>query len=153
MSHEKWMDMALDEAKASASRGDTFVGAVIVKDGQLLGRGGNRATSEKNPLKHAETSAIEAAIDNFGAASLIDATLYSTMEPCPYCAWAIQGATISDVVLGARFTDLNRVDLGSYTLEKLMEMTGRKLHVTTGVRATECIERRRAWMKETGRII
>lgn len=75
------------------------------------------------------------------------------MEPCPYCAWAIQGAKIAEVVLGARFADLNRADLGSYTVETLMKMTGRALRVTPGIRAAECIGRRRAWMEATGRII
>ncbi len=153
MTHEEWMDVALEEARCAADRGDTFVGAVVVKAGRMLGKGGNRATSKRNSLKHAETTAIEVAIANFGAPALVGATLYSTMEPCPYCAWAAQGAKISEVVLGARFADLNRTDLGSYTVEGLMEMTGRTLRVTTGIRAEECIGRRRAWMQETGRII
>jgi tRNA(adenine34) deaminase len=147
------MDVALEEAQRAADRGDTFVGAVVIKDGRILGQGGNHATSGKNSLKHAETTAIDAAIDAFGLASLAGATLYSTMEPCPYCAWAAQGAKISEVVLGARFSDLKRTDLGSYTVESLMEMTGRQLRVTTGIRAEECIGRRQAWMRETGRII
>jgi tRNA(adenine34) deaminase len=147
------MDVALEEAQRAADRGDTFVGAVVVKDGRILGQGGNHATSEKTSLKHAETTAIGAAIEAFGLAGVAGATLYSTMEPCPYCAWAAQGAKISEVVLGARFSDLKRTDLGSYTVESLMEMTGRKLRVTTGIRAEECIGRRQAWMRETGRII
>lgn len=150
---EKWMDVALEEAAQAAGRGDTFVGAAVVRDDRLLGKGGNRATSGQNPLRHAETTAIEAAISDFGLTALVGATLYSTMEPCPYCAWAAQGAKISDLVLGARFADLQRTDLGSYTVEGLMEMTGRHLRVTTGVRAHECIGRRRAWMQETGRVI
>lgn len=153
MSHEMWMDVALEEAQRAADRGDTFVGAVVVKNDRILGRGGNSATSGKNSLKHAETTAIEAAINDFGADALVGATLYSTMEPCPYCAWATQGAKISEVVLGARFADLKRTDLGAYTIEALMEMTGRNLRVTTGIRAEECIGRRRAWMQETGRVI
>lgn len=150
--HERWMDTALEEAQISADKGNTFVGAVIVKDGEILGRGGNRATSDNNPLKHAETVAIEAALEAHGKAALVDATLYSTMEPCPYCAWAIQSVKIKRLVLGARFTDLNRTDLGDYSVERLLELTGRKLDISLGIRAEECVGRRAQWMKETGRI-
>lgn len=146
-----WMDIALEEAQLAADRGDIFVGAVVVKDGRVLGRGGNRSVSMGNPLRHAETSAIEAAIAAFGVAELAGATLYSTMEPCPYCAWAAQDVKIAEVVIGTRYADIRHPDFRTYTVEALMRLTERDLRITTSPRAAECLARRLDWMRRTAR--
>jgi tRNA(adenine34) deaminase len=150
---EEFMDEALAIAEQAAARGNTLVGAVIVKDDDIIGRGGNEATSKRHPLRHAEIEAIDDALQAVGHEALAGATLYSTMEPCPLCAWAIHSVGIKRVVLGARFADLGRTDMGSYSFEALMGMTGKEVVLETGVRSGECIERRREWSGRTGRTI
>lgn len=153
MRDEEFMGEALAIAEDAAARNNTLVGAVIVKDDSIIGRGGNEATSKRNPLRHAEIEAIDDAMQTVGTDGLAGATLYSTMEPCPLCAWAIHSVGIKRVVLGARFADLGRTDLGSYSFEALMKMTGKDVALETGVRSEECIERRQEWAGRTGRTI
>jgi tRNA(adenine34) deaminase len=153
MRDEEFMGEALAIAEDAAARDNTLVGAVVVKDDGIIGRGGNEATSKRNPLRHAEIEAIDNAMEAVGADGLAGATLYSTMEPCPLCAWAIHSVGIKRVVLGARFADLGRTDMGSYSFEALMKMTGKDVALETGVRSEECIERRREWAGRTGRTI
>jgi tRNA(adenine34) deaminase len=151
--HETWMDLAISLAKAAEPSGNTPVAAVIVRDGVELGRGTNLVTPPQDPLLHAETTAIQDACRRAGTASLAGAVLYSTMEPCPMCAWAIRCAGITEVVLGARFPDLDRRDMGGYAIEKLMAMAENPMTITPGVRRLECIALRKDWMVKTGRVI
>ncbi len=73
-------------------------GAVIVKDGQIIGKGGNRVSSSKDPTAHAEINAIRDACKNIGSFDLSGTVLYSTCEPCPMCLSAIYWANISKVL-------------------------------------------------------
>jgi tRNA(adenine34) deaminase len=148
---EGWMDQALELARAAVQSGNTPVAALIVKDGVKIGEGGNLAVSQRNPILHAEIVAIQDACRRLGAAELTGATLYSTMEPCPMCAWAIHCADIRRVVLGARHAELQRPDLGSYSFEKMMAIGGLSIELVTGVRNAECVTLRREWTRQTGR--
>lgn len=95
------MEAALDEARAAAGRGEVPVGAVIVLEGRVLAREGNRVRELCDPTAHAEVLAIRAACRLVGSERLIGADLYVTLEPCPICAGAITAARIARLYYGA----------------------------------------------------
>ena len=101
MTDSDWMRHALTVAAEAAAEGEVPVGAVIVKDGQLLSVGRNRREIGKNALAHAEIEAINGACQALGGWRLSGCTLYVTLEPCPMCAGAIINARIDRVVYGA----------------------------------------------------
>lgn len=98
---EAFMALALDEARAAQAEGEVPVGAVIVHDGRVIGRGRNRREADQDPLAHAEIFAIRDAAKHLGSWRLIGATCYVTLEPCPMCAGALVLARVSRVVYGA----------------------------------------------------
>lgn len=95
-----YMGLALDLARQASSRGEVPVGAVVVKDGRVIGHGSNRREQDQDPLAHAEILAISQAAHNTRLWRLDDTTIYVTMEPCPMCAGAIVNARIPRVVYG-----------------------------------------------------
>ncbi len=95
------MRLALTEAEKAAELGEIPVGAVIVQDGSVIGRGGNRVETLKDPTAHAEIIAIGAACETTGYERLIDTVIYVTLEPCAMCAGAITLARIPRLVFGA----------------------------------------------------
>ena len=96
-----YMEEALSLAREAAREGEVPVGCVIVRDGQIVGRGRNRRETGKTALGHAEIEAIGQACEALGGWRLWDCTLYVTLEPCPMCAGAIINARIPRVVFGA----------------------------------------------------
>ena len=101
MEETDFMATALELAREAARDGEVPVGCVIVRNGQIVGRGRNRREQDKNALAHAEVEAIHDACNNLGGWRLWDCTLYVTLEPCPMCAGAIVNARIPRVVFGA----------------------------------------------------
>lgn len=101
---------AIELAKIAASEGEVPVGAVIVKNGQIIGEGYNMREQKRNALSHAETEAINNACKNVGDWRLDDCTIYVTLEPCPMCAGAIVNARIREVVFGAYDTAMGCMD-------------------------------------------
>ena len=99
---EKYMREAIKQAKLAAKKGEVPVGAVIVRDGEIIARGRNRREEKQSTLSHAETEAIAQANQVLGSWRLEDCTLYVTLEPCPMCAGAIINARIPKVYYGAR---------------------------------------------------
>jgi len=99
---ERWMRLALDEAMRAAEEGEVPVGAVVVLDGRVLGRGHNRTESTHDPTAHAEILAIGAASAALGDWRLTNADIYVTLEPCAMCAGAIQLGRFRRVVFGPR---------------------------------------------------
>lgn len=97
----EFMALAVKEAKKAAKRGETPVGAVIVRGGKVIARGRNARERKKNALCHAEISAINKACKRLGGWRLIGCTLYVTLEPCPMCTGAIINSRIERVVFGA----------------------------------------------------
>jgi cytidine deaminase len=96
------MDVALDEARAAAVRGEVPVGAVVVSpDGEIIARAGNRTRELADPTAHAEMLAIRAACARLGQERLVGHDLYVTLEPCPMCAAAISAARIARLYYGA----------------------------------------------------
>ncbi len=97
----QFMDQALELAREAAAEGEVPVGCVIVRKGEIVGRGRNRREETKSALSHAEIEAISDACVHLGGWRLWDCTLYVTLEPCPMCAGAILSARIPRVVYGA----------------------------------------------------
>lgn len=95
------MSLALEQARAAAARGEVPVGAVIVRDGRVLARAGNRTLELKDPTAHAELLAIRLACEEIGSERLVDCDLYVTLEPCPMCAAAISFARVRRLYFGA----------------------------------------------------
>lgn len=94
----RWMQMALDLAREAGAAGEVPVGAVLVRDGQLLGSGRNRNLEMHDPSAHAEIEALRAAGRTAGNHRLTGSTLYCTLEPCPMCAGALVHARVARVV-------------------------------------------------------
>ena len=101
MDHITYMNMALELAREAAAEGEVPVGCVIVRQGEVVGRGRNRRETDKTALGHAEIEAIAEACKNLGGWRLWECTLYVTLEPCAMCAGAIINARIPQVVYGA----------------------------------------------------
>ncbi|MGI2035061.1 nucleoside deaminase [Rhizobium panacihumi] len=97
----RFMDAALTEAKAAAERGEVPIGAVVVLDGRIVSRGGNRTRELNDVTAHAEIVAIRMACEELGQERLTGADLYVTLEPCTMCAAAISFARIRRLYFGA----------------------------------------------------
>ncbi len=101
-SRESYMEEALELAREAAAAGEVPVGCVIVRDGEVVGRGRNRREEKQAAASHAEMEAIAEANERLGSWRLDDCELYVTLEPCPMCAGAILNARIRRVWYGAR---------------------------------------------------
>ncbi|RLA51843.1 MAG: tRNA adenosine(34) deaminase TadA [Gammaproteobacteria bacterium] len=99
--HEKWMRRALALADRAANEGEVPVGAVVVRDGQLLGEGWNQVIGAHDPTAHAEIIALRDAAGSVANYRLSGATVYVTLEPCTMCAGAMVHARIAQLVFGA----------------------------------------------------
>jgi tRNA(adenine34) deaminase len=97
-----FMDIALEEARTAAARGEVPVGCVIVRTGDVVARAGNRTILDHDPTAHAELIAIRAAAAALGSERLTDCDLYVTLEPCTMCAAAMSFARIRRLYYGAR---------------------------------------------------
>ncbi|MDZ4098435.1 MAG: tRNA adenosine(34) deaminase TadA [Methylophilaceae bacterium] len=131
-----FMQMALSLAEEAAENGEVPVGAVIVKDGVVIGRGSNAPISQHDPSAHAEIQAMRDAAKYLGNYRLVDCTLYVTLEPCAMCAGAIQHARITRLVFGA--SDPKTGACGSVINLMSEERLNHHTEVTGGMMATEC---------------
>src|SRR5687768_10544347 len=95
------MTEALAEARRAAEIGEVPIGAVVVREGAILGRGHNRREIDGDPLAHAEILAIREAASRIGGWRLSGATMYVTLEPCPMCAGALVNSRVQRLVYGA----------------------------------------------------
>lgn len=100
-SDEKFMRLALEQAHLAYQIGEVPVGAVVVKDGEIVGTGYNRRETDKNAVAHAELLAIDDACKRLGGWRLWECELYVTLEPCPMCAGAIINSRIKRLIYGA----------------------------------------------------
>ena len=101
MTDKEYMELALGEAQKALEHGDVPVGAIVVREGIILGRGRNEREKNCDPAAHAEIQALRAAALETGSWNLEGATLYSTVEPCPMCAGALINSRIKRLVYGA----------------------------------------------------
>lgn len=130
------MKIALEEAKIAATKGDVPVGAVLVKDGQVIAKAHNRVEQDKDPTAHAEILAIRQAAEVIGYKHLIGTQLYVTCEPCSMCAGAIVLARISKLVIGT--SDPKTGACGS--VYNIVEdgLVNHKVEVVRGLLEEEC---------------
>ena len=112
MAGNNFMAIAMDEARAAHARGEVPVGAVIVRNGEVLVAARNRRVEDQDPTAHAELIAIRAAAKKLGTERLTDCDLYTTLEPCAMCAAAISFARIRRVYYGAPDPKGGAVDHG-----------------------------------------
>jgi tRNA(adenine34) deaminase len=102
MDDDAFMGQALDLARQAGAAGEVPVGALVVRDGEVVGRGWNQPIGRADPTAHAEVMALRDAAERLGNYRLPGCTLYVTLEPCAMCAGAIMHARIARVVFGAR---------------------------------------------------
>jgi tRNA(adenine34) deaminase len=136
MNDHDWMQQALEQARLAAQCGEVPVGAIVVKDGVVIGRGSNAPIGEHDPTAHAEIQAMRQAAAYLGNYRLVDCELYVTLEPCAMCAGAIQHARIARLVYGA--SDPKTGACGS-VLDLMAEAKlNHHANVVSGVMAEDC---------------
>ena len=134
--NELFMEEALKEARLAASEGDVPVGAVIVKDGEIVGRGRNSIMAGSDPTNHAEMLAIKDACNTLGALRLSGCEMYVTLEPCAMCAGAIVLARIDRLYIGALDPKSGAcVSLRNITTD---ERLNHRVEQETGILCEEC---------------
>lgn len=135
MNDEFFMDQAIELAKEAAKEGEVPVGAVVVIDGRIVGRGRNRRETGKNALAHAEIEAINEACKTLGGWRLWQCDMYVTLEPCPMCTGAIINSRIKRLVYGA--SDSKAGSCGSVV--NLFSLPyNHKPEVISGLKQEEC---------------
>ncbi|WP_209810578.1 tRNA adenosine(34) deaminase TadA [Ammoniphilus resinae] len=141
-----FMQKALEQAEKAKEKGEVPIGAVIVRDGEIIGSGHNLRETTKDPTSHAEMIAIREASEHLGGWRLIGSTLYVTLEPCPMCAGAIVQSRIERVVFGVG--DPKAGCAG--TLMNLLEEQrfNHQAEVVEGVMAEECSEILKQFFRE-----
>ena len=132
---ERYMALALELAREAAEAGEVPVGCVIVRDGQVVGRGRNRREEKHATASHAEMEAIAQANEALGSWRLDDCELYVTLEPCPMCAGAILNARIARVWYGARDTAMGAC---GGVVNLYMEEFPNRPALVGGILAQEC---------------
>jgi tRNA(adenine34) deaminase len=135
---ERWMREALALARAAQARGEVPVGAIVVRDGEIVGRGGNAPVAANDPTAHAEITALRDAARALGNYRLPGCDIYVTLEPCVMCVGAMVNARIARVIYGAR--DEKAGALGSvYDIGRDGRLNHR-FEVVGGVMESECAE-------------
>jgi tRNA(adenine34) deaminase len=145
-SDEFWMDEALREAQRAEVAGEVPVGAIVVCNGQIVGRGHNRPISSHDPTAHAEILALRDAGQRIANYRLAGCDLYVTVEPCAMCAGAIVHARIRRLVYGADDPKAGAVN----SVMRLLENTAlnHQVQVTSRVLAGKCMERLQGFFRE-----
>jgi tRNA(adenine34) deaminase len=133
---EIYMQLALELAQEAAAAGEVPVGAIIVKDGIVIGRGGNSPIDSHDPTAHAEIAALRDAAKNIGNYRLVNCSLYVTLEPCAMCTGAIQHARIERLIYGA--SDPKTGACGSVVNLMAEAKLNHHAKVTGGIMASEC---------------
>ena len=133
-----WMEQALEQARVAAAAGEVPVGALVIKDGQVLGRGHNRNLQEHDPTAHAEIIALRQAAAQSGNHRLAGCTMFSTIEPCSMCAGALVHARIARLVYGA--SDPKAGAAGSVLSVLNHPRLNHRIDITAGVLAERCSE-------------
>jgi tRNA(adenine34) deaminase len=141
-----WMRMALQEAQKGYRLGEVPVGAVIVLDGQVIGRGFNQTEKLKDPTAHAEILAITSACEAVGDWRLDRSTLYCTLEPCSMCAGAAVLARIESIVFGA--SDPKFGACGSIFNIPIDPRLNHRIKVEGGIMTNEVAEMMRTFFRE-----
>ncbi|MGD0132860.1 MAG: tRNA adenosine(34) deaminase TadA [Bryobacteraceae bacterium] len=136
--HELFMREALTLAREAEAHGEVPVGAVVVQDGEIIGRGFNSPIARSDPTAHAELIALREAGARLGNYRLEAATLYATLEPCVMCAGALVGARIERLVFGARDLRFGGVRSKFHLADS--ELLNHRVEIVEGVLAAECVQ-------------
>jgi tRNA(adenine34) deaminase len=136
LSHEHWMQKALELAANAGSMSEVPVGAIIVQNDEIIGEGWNTRETDKTPLGHAEMMALAQASQKLGAWRLLDCTLYVTLEPCVMCSGALVQSRIPKVVFGTK-------DPKGGGLESLYQIgsdprLNHRIDISNGILQAEC---------------
>jgi tRNA(adenine34) deaminase len=133
-----FMRLAMDEARGAATHDDVPVGAVLVRDEEVLATAGNEKELRGDPTAHAEMLCLRAASERLGTWRLNGTTMYVTLEPCPMCAGALVWARVDRLVYGPQ----DPVGGAAYTLYNIVQdpRLNHSLKITTGVMAEESSE-------------
>ena len=143
--NERFVRMALDEARKAQAAGDEPFGCVILLDGEVVAQGRNQVNTSKDATAHSETMTIRAATAALGRRDLSGCVLYTNWEPCQMCAGTILEMKVDTVIMGGR-----EGFPGDYRIEKLLEAAaqwGSPLNLVTGVLQKECEEVVMGWWK------
>ena len=134
----EWMERALEQARLAAAAGEVPVGALVIKDGEIIGQGHNRNLLDNDPTAHAEIVALRQAAARLGNHRLTGCTIVATIEPCSMCAGVLIHARIARLVYGA--SDPKAGAAGS-TVEVINHPSlNHRMEVTAGVLAAKCSE-------------
>ena len=133
---ESWMAEALAEARRAADEGEVPIGAVVVFDGRVVGRGRNARERLNDPTAHAEILALQEAARSLGRWRLTGATVYATLEPCPMCAGALVNARIDRLVYAV--PDPKAGAAGTLFEIPTDPRLNHRVEITTGILAQEC---------------
>ena len=144
--YENYMKEALKEAQKAYELGEIPIGAIIVKDGEIIARGHNLTETEKDPTAHAEMIAIRQAAKKLGGWRLPGCTLYVTCEPCSMCAGAIVWARLEKVCIGTM--DPKGGACGSVFNIVQEEKLNHRVELETGIMENECSEIMKTFFKE-----
>ena len=143
---ELFMRCALELAQAAEAAGEVPVGAVLVRDGEVIGRGSNSPIAGNDPTAHAEILALRNAAAGIRNYRLENTTLYCTLEPCVMCAGALVAARVERLVFGAR--DLRFGGVRSKFRIADTDILNHRLEVAEGVLAAECAELMRNFFEQ-----
>lgn len=144
--NESFMEEALKEAEKAFSMGEVPIGAVIEKDGEIVGRGHNQTENAKDPTMHAEMIAIRDAAKNLGGWRLLGCNLYVTTEPCSMCAGAIVLARLKKVYIGTM--DKKTGACGSLMNILQDERLNHFVEIETGIKKQQCEEIMKLFFKK-----
>ena len=133
-----WMELALEQAVLAAKAGEVPVGALVIKDGEIIGRGHNRNLLDHDPTAHAEIIALRQAAKHLGNHRLGGCSVYATIEPCSMCAGALIHSRVSRLVYGA--SDPKAGAAGSVLQVINHPDLNHKMEVIPGVLAERCSE-------------
>jgi len=133
-----WMELALEQARLAAAVGEVPVGALVIKDGEIIGRGHNRNLLDNDPTAHAEIVALRQAAARLGNHRLVGCVMVATIEPCSMCAGALIHARIARLVYGA--SDPKAGAAGSTVQVINHPRLNHHMEVTAGVLAGRCSE-------------
>lgn len=134
--HQQFMAKAILLAEEAAEKGEVPIGALVVKDNRIIGKGFNQVESLKDPTAHAEMIAISAACETIGNKYLTGCTLYVTLEPCAMCAGALVWSKIDTVVFGA--SDANGGGCGSLFNISSHPSLNHSVNVIQGILELDC---------------
>lgn len=142
--HERFMRIALEEARAGAAMGEQPFGAVVMRNNEVVVSARSLKVSMSDTTAHSETLAIKYATQKLGQREIPDGVFYCTCEPCPMCCGAVLNSGIKTLVMGARNRHITQhaklaFNFKDYTVERFAEMVGWDLTVIEGVLEDDCV--------------